>query len=52
MDPTQDELLIPPTDGRTERVNQCLEAFLRCSVHACPHHWFHWLPLAEFWSNT
>jgi transposase InsO family protein len=42
----------PQTDGQTERVNQCLETFLRCFLHACPHRWNHWLPLAEFWYNT
>lgn len=42
----------PQTDGQTERVNQCLEAYLRCSVHACPRNWFHWLHLAEYWYNT
>lgn len=42
----------PQTDGTTERVNQCLESYLRCFVHACPHRWFQWLHLAEFWYNT
>lgn len=42
----------PHTDGQTERVNQCLETFLRCFVHACPRRWFEWRHLAEFWFNT
>lgn len=42
----------PQTDGQMERVNQCLETFLRCLVHACPRKWFRWLALAEFWYNT
>lgn len=42
----------PQTDGQTERLKQCLEAFLRCTVHSCPKQWSKWLPLAEFWYNT
>jgi hypothetical protein len=42
----------PQTDGQTERVNQCLEAYLRCFVHACPTKWKQWLSLIEFWYNT
>jgi hypothetical protein len=42
----------PQTDGQTERLNQCLEAFLRCSTHATPNQWSKWLPLAEYWYNT
>lgn len=42
----------PQTDGQIEWLNQCLQAFLRCSVHSCPQQWNKWLPLAEFWYNT
>jgi hypothetical protein len=42
----------PQSDGQSERVNQCLETFLRCYVHACPQQWSSWLDLAEFWYNT
>ena len=42
----------PQTDGQIERVNQCLEAYLRCFVHTCPTQWKQWLSLAEFWYNN
>lgn len=42
----------PQTDGQSERVNQCLEMYLRCAVHDTPSKWHSWLPLAEFWYNT
>jgi hypothetical protein len=42
----------PQTDGQSERVNQCVEMYLRCAVHAQPHRWKAWLSLAEFWYNT
>lgn len=40
------------TYGQNECVNQCLEAYLRCSVHSCAKNCSHWLPLAEYWYNT
>lgn len=42
----------PQSDGQTERVNQCMQTFLRCFVNACPSKWLKWLPLAKYWYNT
>lgn len=42
----------PQIDSQIERVNQCLESYLTCFVHACPKQWKQWLALAEFWYNT
>ena len=42
----------PQTDGQPERVNQCLEMYLRCAVNDTPKQWAAWLPLAEFWYNS
>jgi transposase InsO family protein len=42
----------PQSDGQTERVNQCLENYLRCMTFQEPRKWLSWLPLAEFWYNT
>jgi hypothetical protein len=42
----------PQIDGQTERVNQCLEMYLRCVVHDSPKQWKSWLSLAELCYNT
>jgi len=42
----------PQMDGQTERLNQCLETYLRCMVHSCPGKWAQWISLAEFWYNS
>lgn len=42
----------PQTDGQSERVNQCLEQYLRCAVQDNPKFWKKWLGLAEFWYNS
>jgi hypothetical protein len=42
----------PQTDGQTEQFNQCVEGFLRCTVHSCPRQWSKWISVAEFGYNT
>jgi hypothetical protein len=43
----------PQTDGQTERVNQVLEQYLRCSINYQQDDWTVYLSLAEFaYNNT
>lgn len=42
----------PQMDGQSERVNQCMEMYLRYAVHDSLHKWRRWLPMAEFWYNS
>ena len=50
---TIDEFFVSPTtDGQPERLNQCLEGFLRCAVSSCPGQWNKWLSVTELWDNT
>jgi hypothetical protein len=42
----------PQSDGQTERVNQCVEMYLRCAVQDSPKTWKSWLSLAELWYNS
>lgn len=42
----------PQTNGQTKCLNQCVEGFLRCTIHSCPRQWRKWISVAEFWYNT
>lgn len=42
----------PQSDGQTERLNKCLESYLRAMAFSHPKKWMNWLPLAEWWYNT
>lgn len=42
----------PQTDGQTERVNRCIEMYLRCMTGQKPNEWANWIPMAKWWYNT
>lgn len=42
----------PQSDGSTERVNQCVEQYLRSMTSEVPKNWSNWLAAAEWWYNT
>ena len=42
----------PQTDGQTERVNQVLEQYLRCTINYQQEDWVQLLPQAEFPYNN
>lgn len=42
----------PQSDGQTERVNRCLENYLRCMTTSRPIQWKQWFLAAEWWYNT
>ena len=42
----------PQSDGQTERVNQCLENYLRSMLIAQPQRWTKRLSLAQWWYNS
>lgn len=39
----------PQSDGQTERLNRCLEQYLRAMTSSRLKQWSKWLPLAEWW---
>lgn len=42
----------PQTNGQPERLNRCLETYLRCMTEHKPSEWSKCLPQAKFWYNS
>ena len=42
----------PQSDGQSERLNQCMENYLRCMTGEMPSQWSKWLNMAKWWYNS
>ena len=42
----------PQSDGQSERLNQCVENYLRCMTGVMPFQWSKWEAMAEWWYNS
>lgn len=42
----------PQPEGQIERLNQCLENFIRCMTSYRPKQWLKWLAMIEWWYKT
>jgi hypothetical protein len=46
------DIFLSSSNGQCERVNQCVENYLRCMTSSKPRQWYHWLALPQRWYNS